>query len=232
MLPQGIVAAATGVKRACMIPRPGQSARSVRPGVDLWADWGMMGSEMYLIRLILIAGLVGQLLWAQGTLLPTATCPLPGAPAAPAVAQQDAAPRPIQNSGGCCRGAATSDQPGAKKRCCKSRRSTDSRPSDSEPVAPRPAESLPNSHSSSLCSRASTGTCDRSDCCRRSFAPPRRPVDRIPSAMKRFQIPPAVPVARAALVVPRLELKTFKRFAGVMQPAERNLRAELCVWLN
>jgi hypothetical protein len=168
---------------------------------------------MWVMRLILIIGLIGQLLWAQGSIALAPPCQSP--PRA-AVVQ---APPP-STAGMCCRSRAA-EAPATAKGCCGGRGDA-ARPAPSERPEPPAA-----------CARAAetSAGCDPANCCKRVPPPRPRPVDRIPAPEKRPTVlmPALAPASPVILVNAAV--------GGAIRPAavsgsNNARRATLCVWRN
>ena len=172
-----------------------------------------MECGMWLMRLTLIFGLIGQLLWAQGSLAPRPAC-MKQREAAPAEESRQVALEP------CCRQRQSSPESG--QGCCPGRLAAATKREPEPPASPAPAR----------CSaEVSTGGCDPANCCKR--VPPRRPrpVDRIPAPQKQPMalmpaIAPASPLIAPAPVVHR----GIRDAASSVSNKDR--RATLCVWRN
>jgi hypothetical protein len=173
----------------------------------------MMEYGMWLVRLTLILGLIGQLLWAQGSLTPRPPCLKQLEPASAAENGRDA-PEPR------CRGRLPRQEEG--RRCCPGRIAAARKRASAPQAAQVPARSA---------AETSAGGCDPANCCKR--VPPRRPrpVDRIPAPQKQPMalmpaLAPAPPsIAPAPVVHPGLRDKAW----SVSNHARR---AALCIWRN
>lgn len=178
-----------------------------RESLDLIEEIRMMECGMWLMRLTLIFGLIGQLLWAQGSLTPRPPCMKQQEP----VSAEDSGHVALEP---CCR--QRQSVQGSGHGCCAGRMAAATR------KEPEPAR----------CSaEATSGGCDPANCCKRVPPRPPRPVDRIPAPQKQPMtlmpaIAPAPPLIAPAPVVHR----GFREAAP--SGSNNTRRAALCVWRN
>ena len=180
---------------------------------------------MHLLRLILIAGLVGQLLWAQGTLLPQQPCSLAVAEVTDRPASKADSPQ-----GGCCRKSKPMRSEANVASCGKSPKPE---PTPARRCAPPDPPSGCPGPESVAAGEFPDGNlpCGRIGCCRRNILPQRRPVDRVPAGEKRPKIPPAI-IARSVEITSYRPVVPQATRVNSAQPPCRTRQAMLCVWLS